>query len=254
MKLSAFKFVAAASPAEIESNKRVAREFGLPDISTLPKPAIPRLAIVGNGPSIRNHKHALRNWKGEVWAINNAAIWCTRHAIRNTFFTVDPGRYFEHDLEETVWRAIMATHCHPHLFGMLRNARVTTFDIEPGPGSAPTAAIVAGRIGFAELTFFGCEGSFTEESHAQGGADPGAEQKIVVKCNGERFLTRPDFVNITLALAMMVRDFPQINERSGGLLSAMVADLNYEIVGVSPALATPTTNPELIAEYRRFAA
>ena len=252
MKIGSFKFVAAATDAEIEANERAARTLGLPDVSSL-KPSGP-LAIVGCGPSIEGRKHALRNWKGEIWAINNAAIWCVRNRIRCSMFTIDPGLNFNPDLK-IVSRAILATRCHPFLFDLLRGADLRTFELpQPGPSSAPTAAMIGAKLGFKDFTFFGCEASFAGHSHAEDGPDPGAEQKVVVACAGEKFMTRPDFISGALAIAMMVRDFEHVRERSGGLLAALVKDLDYEIVGVAPALAIPATDPALIEEYRRFAA
>ncbi len=248
------------SEAQIEANMASARALGCPDVSALSRSHDRRLAIVGGGPSIRQRVHALRTWHGDVWAINNAAVWCVHNKIRCSMFTIesDPLAPWDPALGKIVRRAILSTRCDPSLFALLRSADIATYDIakrDIGPGSAVNAMVVGNRLGYHEFTFFGCEGSYRDRHHAYAQDDGASEDKaIMVACAGKRFRTRTDLFNTSLGIALMCRGYPdQVKQRSGGLLAALVEDIDYEVVGISPGAATSLTEPALVAAYLAFA-
>ncbi len=240
--------LATAPVAETQANEAAWRATGLLDISTLPPPRNKHLALIGGGPSINHRKNALRKWDGDVWAVNHAAIWCARNKIECSMFTVCPGWGWQPEIAN-VKRAIVATQSCPELIGLLRNTRVVTFDIadNAGPGSAPTALLVAMRNGYDQITFFGCEGSYPPgQQHAY--EDYSYDKQIVVACAGQKFLTNPAFLMSALWLAALIRQFPtQVKESSGGLLSALVKDIDYDVIGISGA-----SNPLFLNEYNAF--
>jgi hypothetical protein len=248
------------SDVEVEANERAARSLGLPDVSTLRRPRPPRLAIVGGGPSINSHVNALRNWRGGVWAINNAAAWCSDKGVACSMFTIDSSPAWFEPLRGKVLSAIVSMRAHPELFALLRDVRdVVTFDLpanELGPGSAASACIVGSRLcGYVEIVFFGCEGSFDMGGgqYAYDQVNRNAERLLLVSCAGERFLTSQALLFTTRSIAWTVRQFPgKVKERSGGLLGAMVKDFEWRLVGVSPALADSNTPRPLVEEYESF--
>lgn len=83
------------------------------------------------------------------------------------------------------------------------------------------------RMGYRDVTYFGCESSFEERSHAY--HDERNEHIFRVKCNGQSFLTNPPYFMQAEYLSAMIRLTPLLKERSGGLLAAMVADPDYDI-------------------------
>ena len=240
---------------QISTNEAAARALGLPDIRSLPRPHYPHLAIVGGGPSINKHKNALRNWRGAVWALNGAAVWCSRHKIKCTLFTVDASTSFNPELRH-VKNAILSARCHPSLFELLKDAKIVLYDFpanELGPNSAGTACVIATRFaGYTDITFFGCEGSYVPgESHAV--SSPVEVGEFLVECGNERFLTTPDFLMVNRAIAHTIRQFPtKVSERSGGLLAAIVKHGEYKVVGLSPALAKPTTPKVFVEAYNAY--
>jgi len=48
-----------------------------------------KLAIVGGGRSLINHLDELRDWDGEIWAINYTCDWLSKQGIASKMFTVD---------------------------------------------------------------------------------------------------------------------------------------------------------------------
>ena len=241
------------SDSQIVANEAAARALDLPDIASLPRPNPPHLAIVSGGNSISKRVNALRNWRGDVWATNNAALWCVQHKIRCTMFSIDSSDKFNPEIRGNVKAAILSARCHPYLFGLLREAKVAIFDLPPselGPGSTASACLIATRFcGYTNITFFGCEGCYSNKQYAY---DPIAleDPGILVECNGEVFRTVHAWLFATRAIAYTIRQFPsKVSERSGGLLAAMVKSPDCRIVGISPQLATPKTSKVLVDNY-----
>ena len=240
----------------VAENEAAVRKLGYPDISACKTVAKGHLAIVGGGPSINHRKAALRSWKGDVWAVNHAALWCARNDIPCALFTIDPapGPY-DPALTDNINWAILATRVHPNLFALVKHACIHTFETDETDiegGSASTAVLVALKMGYEHFTFFGCEGSFAPggKHHAY---DEVEEKECLIQANGEKFLTEPGYLFTAFVIAKMIRQYPQhVSERSGGLLSALVKDLDYELIGVSPAMATPNTPQEFLDEYKEF--
>ena len=240
----------------VAENVAAVRKLGYPDISECKTAAKGHLAIVGGGPSINHRKAALRSWKGDVWAVNHAALWCARNDIPCALFTIDPapGPY-DPALTANINWAILATRCHPNLFALVKHACINTFELATEDiwgGSASTAVVIAHRMGYTKFTFFGCEGNFQPggKHHAY---DEVEEKECVIQCNGEKFLTEPSYLFTSWTIAKMMHKFPQhIFERSGGLLSALVKDPDYELIGVSPAMAGPQTPQVFLDEYKEF--
>ena len=47
------------------------------------------LAIVGGGPSVKDHLDELRAWPGHIWGVNAACTWLAKQGIGSLFFSVD---------------------------------------------------------------------------------------------------------------------------------------------------------------------
>ena len=92
--------------------------------------------------------------------------------------------------------------------------------------------------GYRQTVFFGCEGSFSERSHAYMDEQELQDFRFIVQCGGKQYLTAPDLYMLTTQMAALLR--LSINdaftERSGGLLRALIACPDHEIVKVSRAL------------------
>jgi hypothetical protein len=217
------------SAEDVFRNVRHTQSLGLKSYREA-KATGPRLAVVGGGLSINEHVASLQAWDGEVWAINGALAWCRDNGIDATFFAVDP------DPIVARWavgakRAVLEQAVHPTVLQVLQTngCEIFCFDagVEAGAvraaGSAASAVPhVAIRMGFREVTFFGCEGSYQpDRSHAY--QNEAREQEMIIEVEGEDFLTAPDFYVYSLALAEYIREVPEfIKEESGGLLRALI--------------------------------
>jgi len=199
-----------------------------------------RLAVVGGGPSVIDHIQTLRDWDGDIWAINGAWDWCRNRGIETTFFACDP-----HPIV-TQWavgakKAILEVSCDPEVFKLLGAADVYTFDAEKSgiAGYASTASCaphLAIRMGYRSVKFFGCDSSYLpNNSHAY--MDENRKEEMIIRCDGHDFLTAPDLYLQALGLAEYIRQVPEfISEESNGLLTAMINDPKYHVMWVSQGL------------------
>lgn len=210
------------------------------------------LAVVGGGPSAGQHLEELKEWRGDIWAINQSAAWLTHCAPKaNVYlFTVDPDEAIAEPIFTAgVQRAILSSACHPSLYRALRGKYVRMFHcrlledlpmmcLGGGRCSASRAVLQAAWQGYMSVTFFGCEGSLGGEVLKDGTFVPVTHayrqehraNQFVVRAGGREYVTTPDLYMNTQDL---VRDFTEyrnpdaaspygLKEKSGGLLRAML--------------------------------
>jgi uncharacterized Rossmann fold enzyme len=207
-----------------------------------------KLAIVGGGPSVQNKLAKLRKWKGDIWAINATTSYLARKGIRNTLVSVDPCvlELEDYEAHKGAQSAILGACCDPKLFE-LYVWRVRAFYTRPNPrapfiagGGTTTATrlpLVAHALGYQEITFFGCEGSYLDESHV--GTDKRADKRLYILAGGVRYCTEPYMMVQGQWLADLISKFPaHCHEESGGLLRAMIKHPDWTVLGVSDAMKT----------------
>lgn len=225
-----FPTVSTTDDSECRANAAHCASLGLPKVLHLPK-ASGALAICGGAPSLQSSLDALRQWDGDIWAINGACAWLARRGVFSTFITVHPGAWKPEELEratEGITRAFLADDCSPALFDALRGADVRTFSTEGdcgrngGSTTASRVPMLALKAGYSEMHFFGCEGSFAERSHTY--KDESGDWDVVIEAGGLSYRTNCQMMLQSENLALLIRAFPNIlKDRSGGLLAAMVA-------------------------------
>jgi len=191
------------------------------------------LAVVGSGRSIASHIAELQSWDGDVWAVNATWGWCETHGIRAYAYSVDPLPELEAFIIGAR-AAVLADHCDPKAFAAVKRVYRLTGPHE-GPTSANAADLAAIKAGYSSVTYFGCESSFGETTHAY--RNDAVPDLIRVECGGESFLTKIEYMKQAKGLADTIRAFPHVfSERSGGLLSAMVKHGDCEVTHISRGL------------------
>ena len=226
-----FTSIGCVPAADLARNEDYARRLGFPKWSPA---ASQRLAVVGGGPSIAGHVEELAAWDGDIWAINGAFKWCARQGIDAVFFTIDP-QPATTLLAIGVDRAFISIQCNPSLFEALRDSDVEAFAVGPAGATTATAApFAATEKGYRSVTFFGCESSFGEATHAYGNRD--LKSLMRVRCNGREYLTTPDMMMQAEFLGELIREIPMFAERSGGLLSAFIVDPEIDVIAATPLI------------------
>lgn len=221
---------------QVLDNVRLANLRGLPHVK-----GSGRLALVGGGPSAARYLDELRAWPGEVWGINGAASWLVDQGIAATFVTVHP---MVDNVSPRVRRAVLGEECSPELFDALSDRAVFLLTDQtpsgqtlPRGGTTATAvAICAPLLGFTDVSFFGCEGSYAATTHNYPVYQDPAEPWVIVRANGETFRTKAEFLMQSRIIAEFVHAYPFYEERSGGLLAALVQDHDYDVTDMAPSL------------------
>lgn len=234
MKIS-FQAVGHVSAAKLALNEAHATSLGYPRIGVAETPF---LAVVGNGPSVKDRVKELQSWDGDIWAINGAFHWCREHGIYARFFTIDPLPSVAKFCTGAD-RAILSMNCDPTVFAALVGADVQAVrfgddGVAHGSTTATAAPCLAVEMGYDSVTLFGCESSYVGTTHAD--RDDPQKSLLMVECGGEQFLTSPQMLMQAETLSEMVRGAPRfVFERSGGLLAAMVSNPEVDVIAASKA-------------------
>lgn len=170
--------------------------------------------------------------------MNYVAGWLNKQGIPATFITIDCQPF---DMSRIGGHAaILPTSCHPDLPGAFDDVRyfdtIETHDngLCGGTTTATRAPHLATILGFCDVTFYGCEGSYLADTHINEHRE--YEDEIIVQC-GKDYRTTPEYLLQAQNLGEFIRHFPEMfKEKSGGLLSEMVSGKPWEIVAVSGAL------------------
>lgn len=275
----AFSTVGLVSEETYVEYARTNTAAGWPEVSYAAPHDVP-LAIVGGGPSAARSIDELKDWPGHIWGINQSATWLIAEGVKAPvwLFTVDPGDCLA-DWVTGVERAILGASCHPKLFEALRGKDVRLFhtrNIEGlthdneaptdgaeapeikcnlmGPSSVCRTFLPAAMLGYKDVTFFGCEGSIEEKTHAY--RHEHRPRQMVIRAGELDYITTPDFYITTLFLVNVMREFGRLKEKSGGLLRAMLEYPDtWEVVALSEELRDkldPTSTETYIPSVQRL--
>jgi hypothetical protein len=179
-----------------------------------------RLAIAGGGPLL--DVDALAVWDGDIWAINHTAQWLNDRGIKATLFTVDP-EHFETRVSKSIPSVSVFDMVETHEDGFTG-----------GRFSSTRAPAVALHMGYTDISFFGCEGSFLERDHID--RDENRPEQLIIRASGKDYRTCPQFVAQCEELLQLFFFDGVFHNRSGGLLTAMQDDPDWYVVAVSEVL------------------
>ena len=238
---------------QMDRNIALARARGLPTIKGRARTCSGPLHVIGGGPSARRFLELRPH--GEIWAINGTCTWLREAGFDPVFFSVDALPMVA-DFARGARRAVIAEQCDPSVYDALRGADIVTFACNHGEvvitGSTTATATPATAIelGYAPITFWGCEGSYERSRTHADRHEPRAEE-LVVEVGGELFLTAPDFLKQCEELAAFFgieqrrQGMPPIfRDESGGLLRAMIEHgCDYDVKWLSNKMIE-TLTPE----------
>lgn len=192
------------------ANMESALRRGLPVVTKL-EPNGRSLAIVGGGPSVADDLEELRNFEGDIWAVNGSLDWLASHGIQTQgYVLIDPAhemivRYLHggHDCEYFI-----ASMCAPETFDILSGKRVTLWhpgsnDVKPpkgqgmiggGPTVMSRAPMLAFCLGYRDVHLFGADSSYEgERHHVYENAE--RENGVRVELDGVIYETSPVFMH-----------------------------------------------------------
>jgi len=206
--------------------------LGLPEVQENQIP----LAVVGGGKSATHNVKELQEFDGEVWGINEAFLWCKDNGIEATFYAIDPNEGLENACGGAK-KAILGDTCAPTLFKALEGAEIQLASIrgedsiQATISAAATAPFIAARCSHTHLTYYGCEGSFTGETHIYRNAP---NPRLWVNCGGEEYMTTSQYVMGTEFIAQVAKVVPTwITAADKGFLSSLIKYGDYEVTHIS---------------------
>jgi len=192
----------------------------------------PPCAIVGGGSSAKLHLDTLRNWDGDIFAVNDTAGFLSDNGISSYLYSIDCSRY-PYKIGSLVKGAVLASRCHRKQFNQFDKKDIRMFDLgEDAPGGTcggPTGVCRAPmqflRMGYRALVYFGCDGSFDrfDNTHVSGTQKVAHENMMIVRVNNIDYLTNASLTVQSEYLSKTIRKHPQyLINMSGGLLQAMI--------------------------------
>lgn len=242
---------------QLRENAELAVNSGLPFVSQQEPHGRP-LAVVGGGRSGDLALSELKQWPGDIWAINGTCNHLAQRGVKSTFFTVDADPVIA-DIGFAAKEALIASSCHPSVIEARQGKRTTFFHchfiegdgfrVGGGTTSATRTPMLALHLGYREISFFGCEGSYSDETHTfkdELAIRPG---QIYVRAGGVDYRSDLPLLDQCESLSAYIAEYPQFfKDRSGGLLGAMIAYPDtWEVVALDQDLKQkldPEENPE----------
>lgn len=148
-----------------------------------------KLAIVASAPSAADYIDILKEWDGEIWAVNGAFKWLLHRGIKpHAFIGCDPEWFLKDYLDITPEDATyyLACQVHPGVFDHLAGKNVQLWfgadgevtlplgveHIHGGSSCVGRAPNLAWILGWRDAHVFGADSSFGNETHVYGGALP----------------------------------------------------------------------------------
>lgn len=225
-------------------------EFGDPKKPGLPGGILryPECAVVGGGPSVEGALAALRNWPGDIFAVNDTAGYLSDNGIPCYVYSID-GTPVPFKIGINVKGALFATRCHKNQFRQMggRPIRVFTLTeespikggIEGGPTGACRTPHLLLSMGYRGITFFGLDGSFSSDiTHVSGHSDSAFDNMLIISAGGRDYITHSGFM---LQNEWLVEAFKRhgmlLKNASGGLLAAMIENPDtWSVVAIADDL------------------
>lgn len=243
------------------SNLTRVLERGFPSIERS-EPHDRKLAVVGSGPSVKEHLEELRTWDGEVWAINGAYDYLvSQGVIPQGFVGMDPlpglAEYVLGVRPEST--AYLASFCDLSVFDNLEGKNVVLWHPESenmierypkgsmiiGGGSTvmTRAPFLAHCLGYRDITLFGADSSFDVEygpycyQWGRYGCDIDNHPVWIKTPDGQGpFLTEVGMMKQVSQLGVIIANFRgMLKVKCGGLMNAflnspMGDDSNIDVV------------------------
>ncbi|MCE5225616.1 MAG: hypothetical protein LLG05_07110, partial [Porphyromonadaceae bacterium] len=206
----------------------------------------PPCAVVGGGLSVSAYLETLKNWQGDIFAINDTAGYLSDNGIKCYLFAIDctPTQF---KIGENVKGALMATRCHRNQFKQFPYEKIIVFDmaeedniggIEGGPTAVCRTPHLLLRMGYSSVHYFGIDGSFVGQSHINQNQKYAYDKMMVIKANGKTYLTNGALQLQNQYMVNVFKKYGQfLKNQSEGLIKDLLADKdNWEVVAVSKDL------------------
>jgi hypothetical protein len=206
-------FKPVVSPKEITKQRKYACKLHLPELETVP-PHYKKIAVVASGPSVKDYLDELRNFDGDIIAINKENQHLQDEGIKfQKVVVIDPlimPEYLGKPLKDVTY--YFASNCRPELFRAYRDYNVVLFHIFSdgvtypknkkhmivGSVAALAAIRVAKHLGYRDIHVFGMDCSWEDDDKIKVYEDKTKTSYnnniLIVEANGKKFKTSIGFL------------------------------------------------------------
>jgi hypothetical protein len=204
----------------------------------------PPMALVGGGPSAKESLDILREWKGDVYGINDMAGYLSDNGVRCSLYAID-GTTNLYKIGPLVKDALLASRAHRNNYDQFEFDKIQVFDVvEDAPGgicggssAACRAAHLFTKMGYSQVHYFGIDGCVknANETHVSHFQKVSQNYMLIVKAGGIDYLTNADWYIQTAFLSELIPAYANnLFNRSEGLLAAMIKYPDtWEVVAIS---------------------
>ncbi len=238
------KSVCAIEDKEALINARRSQKYPRVEWGVLKYPVC---AVVGGGPSVMDHLDELKNWDGDIFAINDTGKYLSDNGIASYVLSVD-GTRTPFRIGPLVKGAIFASRVHRCQFTQLKDKSIRVFDmaeednikgIEGGATTVCRTPHLFLRMGYAGIMYFGIDGSFAGDiTHVSGKSDSAHDNMLIVRAGGKDYVTHAGFLMQHQYMTAIMQKYPEfLYNASGGLFAAMIANMDtWEVIAVAEDL------------------
>jgi len=208
----------------------------------------PECAVVGGGPSLEMALPILRNWTGDIFAINDTGKYLSDNGISSYVYSID-GTPIPFRIGPLVKGALFATRCHRNQFKHMKDRPIRVFTcaeeapikggIEGGPTGACRTPHLLLSMGYQGITFFGLDGSFKGNvTHLSGFSETAYDNMLIIRVKGVDYISHGGFMLQNQWLLEAFRRHSMfLHNASGGLLAAMLENPDtWSVVAIAEDL------------------
>jgi hypothetical protein len=237
------KAVCNTDDKRVHKNHKLSRRYQRVEWGVL---KFPPCAVVGGSPALPGYLHHLRNWKGDIFAVNATAGYLSGQGIPHYLYAID--------CDPKPWKigpltkgAIFASRVDRNQFLQFKRKDVRVFEmaeednrtgIEGGPTAACRAPHLFLRMGYRAVYFFGIDSCFLNESHITGTQDVARSSMLIVRAGGIDFLSNAALLLQAESMLEVFKKYPQfLFCASGGMVKAMLDNPDtWEVVAIGDDL------------------
>lgn len=209
----------------ILDNLRAAYGRTVPDLDVSPDSKSATLAIVGSGPSLKNHWHELSQFDS-IMALNGAYNFLLKRGVTPEWFAMLDARSVNTNFVESpcaTTKHLLASQVHPAVYEKLDGYSVIAFHLKTPAtdevfgesvtkfGAAHTigltSLVIAAAMGYRKVGLFGFDSSYEEEASHAVAQPQNADEPIIPVYLGDRLYS------CTHAMAAQAESFKRVLSR-----------------------------------------
>jgi hypothetical protein len=205
----------------------------------------PPCAVVGGGVSLVKNLEVLRNYPGDIYAVNDTAGFLSDNGVSCYLFAADCSRY-PFKIGPLVKGALLASRVHKKQYNQFDKKDIRVWDmvedcyggIQGGPSAVCRTPMLLLRMGYVQIDYFGIDGCFYGPTHVSGTQRVAYDNLILIRAGGIDYFSNASFVLQLqwLTEAMLKHPLLLVN-RSEGLMKAMLEHPDtWEMVGMGKDL------------------